>query len=403
MLKKRSMLVGVIILGLLVTVLLVSLLLLNSDWLRQKLVENVRASLNADLSVKSLDFAVFKGKASLSGLSFSRKEETSDLDIILESAEMDVNFLPLLYRSVQIRRLELVRPQIISVVRRLPKKDKRSPDQRKPSGKKMELAISELLIRDGVIDFTATREGHEPFNGRITDIQYSAKNVSLNSLLNALYGSDLHCKVEMGANALLEKSGTSDPATFSLKGLDLPYVSKFFEGEQLYKESFEREETKKSGFWGNVRTKIDNFLDKSSDPLIITGGTMDTSYAVGGGTTHVNVAIQGLKLAAHPDVVGQQFMFIPVERIIEYVEENDGNITLEFALDEDVSMSDDLEFIIHEFWEGLWIAILKEISPESVGELVEEGTKKIRDYLQQEEGKQKILDFLRRKKEKEEQ
>lgn len=407
--KKRTWIIaGIIILVLLINVPLVSLLLLNSEWLKQTLAEKASDSLNADLTIEALSFEVFKGKASLSGVTFSRYEEASDLDMALQSAEMEVELLPLLYHSIQIRRLELTGPQITSVVRRLPKKKKPPseppPEEKKPPKKKTEFTIAELLIRDGVIDFTAIREGREPFKARATDIRYSAKNVTPHSLPKLLYGSDLHCKIEMGTTAILDKSGMSTPATFSLKGIDLPYASKYLESGQFDEESSESKKTEQPGLWAKVKTRVDTFLDESSDPLIVTDGTMDAFYtleekeAMG----HVKVKLKGLKLAANPEMSEQKFAFIPVETIIGYVEEKEGNITLEYDIDKEVSISDDLDFIVNEFWKGFWIAILKEISPESVDALIEKGAEKAIEFLQTEEGKQKILDLFRQKEDKEE-
>lgn len=389
MMKKKYVLIGIIILVLLIGTPLISILLLNSEWLRQQLVTKVSSNLHADLSIESLTFDVLQGKASLAGVAFSREDETSDLDMQLESAEMEVEILPLFYRSIQIRRLELAGPQVTSVVRHLPipKKEERPSEQKKPPKKKTEFTIADLLILDGVIDFTVIRKGHEPFQARITDIRYSAKNITPDSLLEMLYGSDLHCKIEMGTVATLEKSGTSSPATFTLKDMSLPDVSKYFEASQRDLKISATEITERSSFWENMKEKVNNLLDDSSDPLHITDGMMDTSYILGKDRVHVKVDLKNLILASDSEESEQTFMFIPLERIIEYVEQKEGNLTLEFDLDEEVRTSTDLEFILNEFWKGLWIAILKEISPESVDELIEKGTQKALNFLQREKEK----------------
>jgi hypothetical protein len=373
---KKFFLVVVIIVILVVAIPVVSLILLNSDWLKDKLVEQANANLDAELAIDSISFLPFQGKASLEGGSFSRKDETSELDVKLDSVALEVSLRPLLYRSVQIRRFELAGPQITSVIRQLPDSKKgRQPEQTEPEEKapeeqKVELNIAEFLIRDGAIDVTVMREGFEPVTFKMTDINYTARNVSPDSLRNLFYGADIHCDVEAGGKeSTLDKKASSTPSTFSLTGVDLSYVTKL--------------------------------LDQSERVLSVSDGLMNVGYTLGEEQVQIKVDLKGMKLAENPDAAEQKFMFIPTDRIIKYVEKNDGNMTLEFELSEEVKTSDDLGFIVSEFRKGLQTAILEKLKSEGLDTLLEEGKEKVLEEGKKrllEEEKKKVFDFLKDKK-----
>ena len=139
---------------------------------------------------------------------------------------------------------------------------------------------------------------------------------------------------------------------------------------------------------------------------------MDVGYTLGEEQVQVKVDLKGMKLAENPDTAEQKFMFIPTDRIIKYVEKNDGNMTLEFELSEEVKTSEDLGFIVSEFRKGLQTAIFEKLKSEGLDMLLEEGKEKVLEegkkrLLEEEkdkvleEGKKKALDFLKHKKKEE--
>jgi hypothetical protein len=203
----------------------------------------------------------------------------------------------------------------------------------------------------------------------MTNIDYTARNVSPDSLRNLLYGADIYCNIDAGGEATLDKKASSTPSTFSLTGVNLNYVTRL--------------------------------LDQSERVFSVSDGLMDVSYTLSEEQVQVKVDLKGMKLAENPNAAEQKFMFIPTDRIIKYFEENDGNMTLEFELSEEVKTSDDLEFILSEFWKGLQMAILEKLKSEGLDKLLEEGKKRLLEEDKKElleEGKKKAFDFLKDKK-----
>ena len=354
---KKGIVVLLVLLGLIVALPLLSLALLNSQWLQAKLIAIANEQLDAELAIESLSFKPFKGKAALKGGSFSQQDETADLDVTLDTVELEVNLRPLLYRSIQIRHLELVEPRITSVVRRIPTSEGEDsqPDQQEPEKDQPEIAIQEFLIRNGAVDLTVLREGFDPVRFSVTDIDYSARNVSLESYRQWLFGADIHCIIDAGGKTTLDKSASSTPSTFSLNDVNLSYVSQIFE--------------------------------QTARTFVIKDGQMDVNSVLSPDGVHFKVDLDGLTLAENPKGTESQFMFIPVEKLVQYVNKQEGKMLLEFELGEDVRTSEDLEYIISEFWKGLWIALLKHVSPGSLEDLIEEGKQRVL-----EEGAEKLLD-----------
>lgn len=380
---KKGILVICVLLGLVVAVPLISLMLLNSQWLQAKLVAIANEQLDAELAIESLSFQPFKGKAALKGGSFSQQDETTDLNVTLDTVELEVNLRPLIYRSIQIRHLELVEPRITSVVHRLPtsKDEDSQPDQQeseesKPEQAQPEITIDEFLIRDGAVELTLLREGFDPVRFGVSDIDYSARNVSLESYRQWLFGADIHCIIDAGGKTTLDKSASSTPSTFALNDVNLAYVSQIFE--------------------------------QTARAFVVKDGQMDVNSMLSADGVHFKVNLDGLKLAENPKGTESQFIFIPVEKLVQYVNDQEGKMLLEFELGEDVRTSEDLDYILGEFWKGLWIAILKHVSPGSVEDLIEEGKQRVLEEgaeklldeeqtEQLEEGTEKVLDFFKKK------
>jgi hypothetical protein len=219
------------------------------------------------------------------------------------------------------------------VVHRLPtseekdsQPDQQEPEKRGPEKEQPELTIQEFLIRDGAVELTLQREGFDPINFGITDIDYSARNVSLESYRQWLFGADIHCIIDAGGQTTLDKSASSTPSTFTLNNVNLAYVSQMFE--------------------------------QTVQAFVVKEGQMDVNSMLSADGVHFKVNLDDLKLAENPKGTESQFMFIPVEKLVQYVNKQEGKMLLEFELGEDVRTSEDLDYILGEFWKGLWIAIL---------------------------------------------
>jgi hypothetical protein len=383
--------IGLIIVTVVIALPIASFLLLNSQWLKEQLEQKIQTSLNAELSIETLSFEVLKGQASLEGVTFARHDDASDLDLALQSAHMEVAVWPLLYRSIQIQYLELSSPQITSVVRRMPTSEEEPPEtqeKKKPSKKRVDLLIGEFVVRDGEVDATLLWEGREPLHAIVTDIQYTATNVTPDTLLELLAGSDLHCQIALGSTtSILDKTGTASPATFSLKNVDLPYLNDYLMPEPPSAGQAEVVERRENGLFRKLITKAETFLDESTDPLRITSGTLDLLHTFSNNPKYERMTfeLQNFQVAPLSESADQKFVFVPVERIIVYIDEREGNLTLDLELEQSLTMSPDLSYLVREVYKGFWIALLKEVSPDRVDHLMEKGAQKALDFLQNQD------------------
>lgn len=331
--KKRLLIFAISTIVIICSIPIIGIFLLNSDWLKEKLISKVKSSLEADLEISSLSFEPLKGKALLSGIKLVRKKAESELDINIEKIDLDVKVFPLLYRSINIEKLEINNPQIVSVIYSSAPKSENNQNR-----KKQDFEVKELYIKNGSVDYTEHRikqSTSKVFKAKVSNIQYYAKNISPTSLSNLLYKADIKANIDIGTQILLNKSGTTNPATCSLSGLDLAYISNFYGNDEQIK---------------------------------VVSGIMDLNYTIEENSKpSVKVLLKGLKLdASQPN---KTLMFMPIETIIKYLEKNNSDITLEFSLKENLELSEDLNFLTTEFLKELSKEILKEL-PKQVMETV---------------------------------
>lgn len=331
--KKRLLVFAISAVIILCSIPIVGFFLLNSDWLKQQLISKVKSSLEADLEITSLSFEPLNGKALLSGIKLVRKKAESELDINIEKIDLELKVFPLLYRSINIEKLEINNPQIVSVVRSSEPKKGNNQDR-----KKQDFEIKELYIKNGTVDYTEHRikqSTPKVFNAKVSNIQYYAKNISPTSLSNLLYKANIQANIDIGTQATLNKAGTSNPATCALTGVDLSYINSFYGNEEQIK---------------------------------VVAGTMDLNYTIEENSKPtVKVLLKGLKLdTSQPN---KTLMFIPLETITTYLEKNNSDITLEFSLKENLEVSQDLHFLTTEFLKELSKEILKEL-PKQVMETI---------------------------------
>ncbi len=245
---------GVATLLALVALAIAGLALLGPEWLKGKLIEKTREKLHADLRIESLTFSPWSGEAELKGIGFDRTQEGSEVHATVGSVRMRLHVLSLLRRSVEIDRLEADRPSIAWTVHQPPDSERASTlgklrkmlfGKTRSSERKVELRVRELVLRDGTVDFSSLKEGREPFKALATEIQYSAREVSLDSFGRLAQGADLEATIDLaGSPAKLKKRGTASPSTFSLTGVSLAYADKYFD---------------------------------ASDALVMSGGTLEVS------------------------------------------------------------------------------------------------------------------------------
>ena len=342
-----------------------SIALLNGEWLKSKLEEKVAASLEADLDVERIEFSPFKGRAALVGVRVRRERPDSQFTFELAKGEMQVSVLPLAWRRVDIRRLELRSPRL-EVVKHRPAGQKTGGTMDKLKGlvrdklyqpataprrhraKSIDLRIGELIVSEGTVDCRITRPNSPPFHARAHSVEYRSTDVTISTFYRLLYGADVRCRFDLGESATLDKKGSAKPATFALCDVSLP--------------------------------ELDRLLDPT-DALAVTSGTMDVNYTCGDGDRiAVAVTVKDLHLAHNAEAATNEFMFIPVQHLIEYLEKRGQRLELAFTLQGfDADFSEDVEYLAREFWDGLLAAIIKELSAaQTKGDVIQRGKKQTR-------------------------
>ena len=84
----------------------------TEEWLKSRLAEYVRESFNAELEIRELSFSPWKGEAELKGVVLEREQPLTRFHVVLDSAQPEMRLLPLLWREVDVTRLDdLVGPQ----------------------------------------------------------------------------------------------------------------------------------------------------------------------------------------------------------------------------------------------------------------------------------------------------
>jgi uncharacterized protein involved in outer membrane biogenesis len=320
---------------------------LDADWLKSKLQEQARASLDAELRIRSVEFSKWRGRAVLSGISLHRQTADETTDFACEKAEIEVALLPLIFRSVHVKRLELSAPDVTVTQSRAAgeeasttidkfKKWVKAANNRtrpipgdSPKPARADWRIDTLLIHGGRFDYTLTRDGRPPFHAAATGIEYAAHGVAMDSLANLLAGADVTADLDMGARARLVKRATADPRTFALTGVDLGYADRLF---------------------------------NQSDALIVADGKMDILSSTGDAQKfRCQVKITGLRLANNPAVPDGEFLLVPVKRLIERSNARNHALDLAVDLNADQVLSDDLSFVVDHFTAGLFEAMAKEL------------------------------------------
>ena len=334
------------------------LALLGPEWLRGKLIDEARVKLSADLKIQALTFSAFRGEANLKGIAFDRKTASSEVYTTIPSLRLKLRVLPLLRRSLQIEHLEANHPKIAWTIRQPPDPERPSVfaklrmigAKRQRADRKVELWVDHLILRDATVEFTSLREGRDPFVARATEIQYSANSVSLDSFGTLAYGADIESKIDFGGPpALLRKKGSTTPSTFALTEVDLASVDKYFD---------------------------------QSDALVVSGGKLDLRYTLGEDRqANVEADFKGLQLGQNPQAANQEFAFVAIPRLREFVEARKGNLNLAFALEDRAEASEDLRALLDEVWTGMWTALIKSMTQGTLKEAFDKGKQKLLERL----------------------
>ena len=279
-----------------------SLYFLDGDWLRAKRQSKARDSIGAELEIASVDFRPFRGRATLQGVQLRRTGEASQADLAVARLDVELAVIPLLFRSVHVRRLEMDGPDLAIAVRRPPGSTTRpagvtggmrrllaavtqpstNPSRQAdlpPRKPRPDWRVDVVRIRGGKVRYDVTGPDRPPFCALVTNIDYTGRGVSVNSIHRLLVGADVTADIDLGGTpARLVKSASASPAVFKLTGVDLGYVDR---------------------------------LLSQDDALVVRGGRMDLDYVGSGpkGGVRLAASLHGLELDVNRDAVEADFLY----------------------------------------------------------------------------------------------
>lgn len=369
--------------GLLVAVaaiLVMSITLLNETWLQRQLVAQARKMFDIDLAIESLDFHPWQGQADLHGVTLDLEKPNQDIHGEIESIHVKMALWPLLFREVDVENLTVTEPRITYILDRPAEpQDRATFDQ---VAEKVVAVVDNLLMRiaetlleafrpkegydirigrlevvDGIVDCTVTRPGVEPVHVLFDDVDYAASDVRPSQRNFGVWGyvshADMSADLHVGdARVSLEQQFAASPRVLRIGNLDLGQVDR---------------------------------LGSQKDAIVFKQGTLDLLYQDRGNEFEVDAKLTGLQLEKNEEADLPDFLLMSVDRLIEYVAENDGSLVLQFTRErKHAQVSDDLEFMMVEAWNGMWAEILKRFQNEAVEELNDwkaQGTEKLRGFL----------------------
>ncbi|MCK5343035.1 MAG: hypothetical protein KAR20_06510 [Candidatus Heimdallarchaeota archaeon] len=352
---KRYWILGSVVLLLVVIGVILSLTLPNEDWLKAKIETYVHEKYQTDINIESLEFNPWKGYALLSDIALARNDQDRQVSAAIDFIELDIQLIPLIFRDIVVDVLVISQPDIKIDVQRKPEpitEDTLTCLEKvmvrvtfevviRPfiealiailevftGNTETAIVINELIIHEGHINYVAKRAGSAPFALVLRELEYSAKNINAKMPLDFATNADITAKIVLSeTEAEFSQHFSQKPYSLSIADIDVGY--------------------------------LDTYL-KQKDILQVNNGTANVKFLVDDETVITRIALQKLELSQNTNAVQKDFAFIPVVKLINYVNKADGDINLEFELEKSVvHTSQDLQFVVIEAWEGMWKQIFK--------------------------------------------
>jgi uncharacterized protein involved in outer membrane biogenesis len=381
--KKKYWILGAAVLGLIILGVILSLTLLNEDWLKTRVEKYVHDKYQTDIKIESLEFSPWKGHALLSDITLDRTDQDRKVTASIEFIELDVQLVPLIFRDIVIDKLLIYQPDVRIEVHRKPEP---TPEETLARLQKIivmgvfevvirpvlqaiievleifvghidtAIIIKELVIHEGHVEYQAERVGTEPFALEVKELEYSAKKINAKLPLHFAAKADISAKIALNeTQAEFSQHFSRKPITLSVSDIDLGYLDRYL---------------------------------KQKDILQINNGKANVNFLVDDETVLAKVSLEDLDLSQNTEAAQKDFAFIPAEKLIDYVNEREGTLELEFELEKSViNTSEDLEFCVIEAWEGMWKQLFKKVSSEELKQLKEKGTQKLKDFFKKKKKK----------------
>jgi hypothetical protein len=368
--------IGLAVVGavlLLILVLLLSATTLSEKWLKARIKAYVRRSLDADIEIESIDLDLSRGVADLNGVTLTRIRPDCRMNLTVPTARVQFHLPSLLARKLSFKSVTVNQPEIVFEQTRpregpaldtLTKLEFRvlrdlvlayaelltrilelfvgAPDR--------QIIIGQLTVHDGTILYSAARKGAEPFTARLTNVCYSASRVVPTSPRAIVKNADISADLDLGgAKASYVQRLSCPPHTVSVNNFNLGYADRYF---------------------------------RQKDALVVNGGVLNVTYLADGEYGKVDAHLTNLDLGINPDSAHEDFAFIPVDKLIDRVEQAGGDITLYFEIDRRrIAASEDLKFVVVEVWKGLCSQVVEKYGTEAIRLLKDEGTRMLKDLF----------------------
>ena len=365
--KKRIFLAVVGALLLVIVVLLLSAGTLSEKWLKARIKAYVRHSLDADVEIESIDLDVSRGLADINGITLTRLRPDSRLNLTVPAARIQFHLPSLLARRLSFEEVTIHQPEIVFEQTRSQERPPLDTLTRLEfrilrdlvlayvqllirilelfvGGPADPITIGQLTVRDGTVLYSAARKGAEPFTAHLTNVCYSASDVVPTSARAIIKNADLSADVELGeAKASYVQHLSCEPRTVSVNNFNLGYADRYF---------------------------------RQKDALVVNGGVLNVSYLADDEVGKVEARLTDLDLRVNPDSVHEDFAFIPLDKLIDRVEQAGGDMRLYFEIDRrHIAASEDLKFVVMEVWKGLCRQVVEKYGAEAIKTIRDEGSR----------------------------
>jgi len=381
----RIVLGVVLILGILITS---SLFLINSDWLKDKIVAKVNESMDAELGIESLEFKLLSGRVNLSGVRFCKKQENSDLKADIENINVQLRIFPLLlFKQVRVQDLEINKPVINCTLEKTHGEETKTIEKLEQliiwaitktiqkiieavldflgliSNEKLDVHIAKLTVHQGILNLRVLNKEGEEFKAKVWDIEYHSRSIVPISATEFMKKADIDAVVDLGqGKAIYHQHLSSKPYKVTLEDFNVGYFDK---------------------------------AANKTDALIVNSGTAKLTYD----QDKVRLLFTGLELEKNTSAKYPDFFFVGVDRVIKYVEESGGKLDFGCTFDSETSkISSDVHFVIREVLKGFLIQAKERYGSELVGSVLNKGKSAVdkgKEFLEnREETKNKIRSFF---------
>lgn len=374
--RTKQIVLGLLLLVTIALLGILSLTFLNEDWLKNKIEKHIHQQYQADITIDSMQFEVIKGHALLSGIMLNHSEQNKKIAASIKSIEMDCQLFPLIFRKIRMNQLIISEPNLVFDIQRTPKDIPETTlsriqnliyetdqSQTHPSLEAVceiiealtgqvddQIIINKLNIYKGTIQYQSAIAGNEPFQLKIKALDYSVNHINAKCPIDFLLNADISSNIILDeTEAKLLQNFSQPPYSLSLTGINMEYLGRF---------------------------------SKYDDILQITNGIGNADFLMHKNTILSKIRIDNIELSQTPDANNISIAFIPSDKIVSYINKQNGNLLFEFDIDTaEIQTSHDLEYFTMEIWENLWKEFIYEAAGNKLKKLKDAGTQKFREFF----------------------